>query len=65
MADLFDRIDNVLGDSVELFFINELWTVRVIEDGVATVTTYANESTATEFAEAEVERLGLTAIIRL
>ncbi|SCX19585.1 hypothetical protein [Agrobacterium rosae] len=65
MADLFDRIDNVLGNSVELFFINELWTVRVVEDGVATVTTYADEPTATEFAEAEVKRLGLTAIIRL
>ncbi|UHS61321.1 hypothetical protein HRR99_07235 [Agrobacterium vaccinii] len=65
MSDLFERIENVLGNSVELFFSNELWTVRVIENGCATVTTYADEPTATEFAEAEVKRLGLTAIIRL
>ena len=65
MSDLFERIENVLGNSVELFFSNELWTVRVIENGFATVTTYADEPTAAEFAEAEVKRLGLTAIIRL
>jgi len=65
MADLFDRIENVIGNSVELFFFNELWTVRVIEDGAVTTTTYEDEAAAVQFAEAEMARLGLTGIIRL
>ncbi|SCX36058.1 hypothetical protein [Agrobacterium rosae] len=65
MADLYERIENVLGNSVELFFINEHWTVRVIEDGVATATNFPDETSATEFAKSEMKRLGLTTIIRL
>lgn len=65
MTDLFDRIENVIGNSVELFFSNELWTVRVIEDGTATTAPYESEAPAIQFAEAEMKRLGLTTIIRL
>ncbi|KQO79431.1 hypothetical protein [Rhizobium sp. Leaf262] len=65
MADLFDQIENIIGNSVELFFSNQLWTVRVIEDGAATTTTYEDEAPAVQFAEAEMVRLGLTRVIRL
>lgn len=65
MVDVFERIDQVLGDVVELFCVNGLWTVRVIEAGSVSVSTFPGEDEAIVYATAEVKRLGLTSFIRL
>ena len=65
MANVFERIDQMLGDVVELFCVNGLWSVRVIEAGSVSVTTFPGEAEAINYAEAEVKRLGLTSFIRL
>ncbi len=65
MADVFERINEVLGDVVELFCVNGLWTVRVVEAGAALLSAFPSEAEAIHFAEAEVKRLGLTSFIRL
>lgn len=65
MADVFERIDQVLGDVVELFCVNGLWTVRVIEAGSVSVFTFPGEAEAIHYAEVEVKRLGLTSFVRL
>lgn len=65
MVDVFERINQVLGDVVELFCVNGLWTVRVIEAGSVSVSAFPDEAEAIAYAEAEVKRLGLTSFIRL
>lgn len=65
MADVFERINEVLGDIVELFCVNGLWTVRVVEAGTVSLSAFPSEAEAINYAEAEVKRLGLTSFIRL
>lgn len=65
MANVFQRIDQMLGDVVELFCVNGLWSVRVIESGSGSVSAFSVEAEAIHYAEAEVKRLGLRSFIRL
>lgn len=64
MVDVFERINEVLGD-VELFCVNGLWTVRVVEAGAVLLSAFPSEAEAVDYAEVEVKRLGLTSFIRL
>ena len=65
MVDVFQRIEEVLGDVVELFCVNDSWTVRVVEAGSVSLSPFSFEAEAVEYANSEVERLGLKSFIRL
>lgn len=65
MADVFERIEEVLGDVVELFCLNDIWTVRVVENGSLLMTAFPQEAEAITYAEAQIKRLGLTNFTRL
>ncbi|KIP97619.1 hypothetical protein RU07_23685 [Agrobacterium tumefaciens] len=65
MADVFERIEEVLGDVVELFSLNDIWNVRVVENGSLLMTAFPHEADAITYAEAQIRRLGLTNFIRL
>lgn len=65
MVEVFERINEVLGDVVELFCVNGLWTVRVVEAGAVLLSAFPSEAEAVDYAEVEVKRLGLTSFIRL
>ena len=65
MVDVFGRIEEVLGDVVELFLVNDIWTVRVVENGSLLMSAFPHEAEAISCAEAQVKRLGLTGYTRL
>lgn len=63
--DVFERVDDALANTVELFAQDELWTVRVTEEGLLTLFSFTEMDAAVDYAETERARLGLAQIIFL
>ncbi|UHS58211.1 DUF2188 domain-containing protein [Agrobacterium vaccinii] len=62
MADIFNRVDEALLAKVELFGDDNLWSVRVTEEGASALFTFPEKDRAIEYAETQVRRLGLSEI---
>lgn len=57
MENLFRRIDGALGDEVCMSFEQDVWVVRVFEQGLLLTAIFHSEDEAKEFAEIEQARM--------